>query len=219
MFDTKLIDVNFVRWMACAALLGTAGCYTGTDKAGGGSTPDTAAGGEAEAGPADGEGDGDGDGDASAGSDEGGQPDDEAPFEVPTSEVQLLPFHVRMANLVAVTGVPADHAMFGQLWAKRFQLGDHDYAHGVAPDLDWNADRMEQWVKAVKPVCDDPQFQARYPDLASDVTRLARAAYGRDATDDELQAFDEVKLGQVDGAGQYRMVCLAVLTSLEFVAD
>lgn len=217
MLDINPFDMNHVRLLTCAALLGTLGCYTGTDgKAGGAPTRDTAAGGEgAEAGP----GDGEGEGDASAGSDEGGQPDDAAPFEVPTSEVQLLPFHVRMANLVTVAGLPADHPMFGQLWAKRFQLGDHDYANGVAPDLDWNADRMEQWVKAVKPVCDDPQFQARYPELASDVTKLVRAAYGRDPSDDELQAFDDVKLGQVDGAGQYRMVCLAVLTSLEFVAD
>ena len=99
------------------------------------------------------------------------------------------------------------------------KLGDHDYANGVAPDLDWNADRMETWVKAIKPVCNDPQFQARYPTLATDVTPLARAAFGRDPTADEIGAFDDVKLGQLDGAGQYRMVCLAVLSSLEFVAD
>jgi hypothetical protein len=213
MLDINAIDMNMVRRLACAALLASVGCYTGTDgKAGGAPARDTAGGGGAEAGP--GEGD-----DGDAGSDDGGVPDDVVPFEVPISEVQLLPFHVRMANLVTVAGVPSDHAMFGQLWAKRFQLGDHDYANGVAPDLDWNADRMEQWVKAIKPVCDDPLFQARYPELASDVTKLVRAAYGRDATDEELQAFDDVKLGQVDGAGQYRMVCLAVLTSLEFVAD
>jgi hypothetical protein len=124
-----------------------------------------------------------------------------------------------MANLVAVAGVAESHPMFDQLHAKRYQLGDHDYANGVAPDLDWNADRMETWVKAIKPVCNDPQFQARYPTLASDATPLARAAFGRDPTTEELHAYDDVKMGQLDGAGQYRMVCLAVLTSLEFVAD
>jgi hypothetical protein len=204
-----------MRILGCAALLGAFGCYQGVgDGANGAPSRDSAADGAGvgEAGPAEDDG-------GPAGSDEGDQPDPGAPFQVPTGEVQLLPFHVRMANLVAVTGVHDDHAMFGQLWAKRFQLGDHDYANGVAPDLDWNSDRMELWVKAIKPICNDPEFQARYPELATDATKLVRAAYGRDPTTEELEALDDVKLGQIDGAGQHRMVCLAVLTSLEFVAD
>ena len=199
----------------CLALFGVTACYNGLDPngfAGGGGPPSR----DSNAAGADGGGGEGGEGDPS------GEPDDpepESPFEVPQSEVHLLPFHVRMANLVAVAGVPESHVMFDQIRAKRYQLGDHDYANGVAPDLDWNADRMETWVKAVKPVCNDPEFQARYPGLASDVTPLARAAYGRDPTPEETRAFDDVKMGQLDGAGQYRMVCLAVLSSLEFVAD
>ncbi len=203
-----------LRILGGLALFGLMGCYTGTDKLGGGGAPTRDSG----AAGADGGG-------GSAGDDDGtdpttpDDPEPDSPFEVPKDEVRLLPFHVRMANLVAVVGVPEEHAMFDELRAKRYQLGDHDYANGVAPDLDWNADRMETWVKAIKPVCNDPQFQARYPTLATDVVPLARAAFGRDPTADEIGAFDDVKLGQQDGAGQYRMVCLAVLTSLEFVAD
>lgn len=142
----------------------------------------------------------------------------DTPFEPPGSEVELLPFHVRLANLAAVAGVHADDPMFMALLDRRFQLGDHDYANGIAPDLKWTPERMETWVKAVRPVCDDPRFQARYPDLATDPSALARAAFARDPSPEELQAFAEVQAGQLDGAGRYRMSCLAVLSSLEFVA-
>ncbi|MBK6921225.1 MAG: hypothetical protein IPH07_27760 [Deltaproteobacteria bacterium] len=150
-----------------------------------------------------------------------GTPEDpgiEQPFEPPTSEVELLPFHVRMANLAKVAGVSTDDAMFLDLYTRRYQLGDHDYANGVAPDLKWSPERMETWLKGIKPVCNDPRFQARYPDLATDPTALVKAAFARAPDDEELAAFEQVKSGQPDGAGQYRMVCLAVLTSLEFVA-
>lgn len=190
--------------------LASGGCYQGIS--GGGP-------GQADSGPTrDDASAGEGGGESGGGS---GTPDDpaaEQPFEPPTSEVELLPFHVRMANLAKVAGVPTDDAMFLDLYTRRYQLGDHDYANGVAPDLKWTPERMETWVKGIKPVCDDPRFQARYPDLASDPTALVQVAFARAPDDEELAAFDQVKAGQADGAGQYRMVCLAVLTSLEFVA-
>jgi hypothetical protein len=139
-------------------------------------------------------------------------------FEVPASEVELLPFHVRMQNLAAVTGQKLDHPMFLELWERRYALGDHDYSQLVAPDLKWSPERMEGWVRGIKPVCDDPAFQVKYPDLATDPTKLIREAFARDATADEIAAYSEVTAGQLDGAGRYRMVCLAVLTSLDFVA-
>lgn len=139
-------------------------------------------------------------------------------FEVPASEVELLPFHVRMANLAAVTGQKLDHPMFLELWERRYALGDHDYSQLYAPDLKWSPERMEGWVRAIKPVCDDPAFQAKYPDLATDPTKLIREAFARDPNEEELAAYAEVTFGQLDGAGRYRMVCFAVLTSLDFVA-
>lgn len=147
-----------------------------------------------------------------------GAPPPDAPFEVPGSEVEALPFHVRMQNLAHVAGVKLDHPMFLSLYDKRYQLGDHDFANGVAPNLKWTPEHMEAWVKALRPVCADPGFQARFPDLATDPSALVRAAFAREPNADELAAFTEVAAGQLDGAGRHRMVCLAVLTSLEFIA-
>jgi len=142
----------------------------------------------------------------------------ENPFEVPQDEVELLPFHVRAQNLATLAGQTKDHPMFAELYERRYQLGDHDYSQNFAPDLRWSSDKMSVWVVAMKPVCDDPVFQAKYPTLVNDPTPFVQAAFARDPTEDELQAFADVQSGLTDTALRYRMVCLAVLTSLEFVA-
>ncbi|HET6583025.1 MAG TPA: hypothetical protein VFG69_06255 [Nannocystaceae bacterium] len=142
----------------------------------------------------------------------------ENPFEVPQDEVELLPFYVRAQNLATLAGQPPEHPMFAELYARRYQLGDHNYANNVAPDLRWSAQKMETWVVALKPVCDDPTFQAKWPTLVNDPTPFLRAAYAREPNSDELQALADVQSGLTDTAVRYRMVCLAALTSLEFVA-
>jgi hypothetical protein len=140
------------------------------------------------------------------------------PFRVPGDEVDLLPFYVRMQNLATVAGTTLDDPMFAALYAHAHLLGDHDYAHGEAPDLRWSADKMQVWVESLEPVCDAPTFQARYPGLIEDPRALVRAAFAREATDAELEAYAEVSLGQSDPAYAYRLTCMAILSSLEFVA-
>ncbi len=200
----------------CTTLLSmflAAACYQGID---GGERSPAAADDDAPGGAEDPAG-----GDGEGGTAEPGDPnapDPDAPFEVPGSEVEALPFHVRVQNLATVAGVKTDDPMFADMYAKRYQLGDHDYATGIAPNLRWTPEHMEAWVKALRPICSNVGFQSRYPDLATDPSKLVQAAFAREATADERLAFDEVAAGQVDGAGRHRMVCLAVLTSLEFVA-
>ena len=194
------------RVLACSTLSLVAACYQGV-------------GGDHGAPAADDNGAGDDAGDDGAKPPRvPGEPEPDAPFEVPNGEVEVLPFHVRIGNLAAVAGAKPDHPMFLELYAKRYALGDHDFASGVAPNLKWTPEHMEAWVRGLGPVCNDPSFQARYPEIATDPTALVRSAFARDPTTDELAAYAEVTAGQRDGAGRHRMVCLAVLTSLEFVA-
>ena len=156
------------------------------------------------------------------GGDEDGEPNDgpepDPPFELPAEEVELLPFHVRLANLVQVTGLTEDHFAYTELLRQRYLLGDHDYAQGIAPDLHWAPQKMQVWVKGVIPICDSVEFKAKYPDLLEDPSPLVQAAYGRDATDAELEGLGELAAGVSDVDTRYRMTCLGVLSSLEFVA-
>lgn len=145
---------------------------------------------------------------------------DEAPaFEVPKNQVELLPFRVRLARVAQVAGVATDDPMLAEMRDRAAELGDHDFATGVRPNLAWTAARMSTWVKALKPVCTSEAFRARYPDLADDPSALIAAAWGRTATEADLAdiaaALDGVA---IDDEERTQAVCFAVLSSVELVA-
>jgi hypothetical protein len=197
------------HWVLNVGLL--MGCYSGVDANGG--APALADEGGAEGPPQrDPEDDGEGEGGSP------NEPDPDPPFELPADEVELLPFHVRLANLERVTGLPQDHFAYTEVLRQRQMLGDHDYAAGVAADLHWSPQKMQVWVKALIPICDSTEFQAKYPDLLEDPSSLVQAAYGRDPTEAELEGLGELAAEEPDLAMRYRMACLAVISSLEFVA-
>lgn len=145
----------------------------------------------------------------------GGEP--EGPFSVPDDEARLLPFPVRMQNLSHVVGQGLEHPMFLDLYDMRYQLGDHDYASGVASDLRWSAERMQYWVRGLKPVCTSTEMQAAYPDLLTDPRPLMRTAWGHEPSEEEVQSLADLQGGSLP-EDQYMVTCVAVLTALDFVS-
>lgn len=197
---------------ALLALVLAAGCYSGLNDAPKGGGGD---------GGADGGDAGDGGADAGDAGDDG-EPQEpgsnEPPFRVPGEEARLLPFPVRMQNLAQVTGQTTDHPMFAELWELRYQLGDHDFASGVAPDLRWSSDKMQYWVRGIKPVCASTEMAAAYPDLLTDPRPLMRKAWGHEPAAEEAEALVDLKDGTVPPEQQFMMTCVAVLTALDFVS-
>ena len=143
------------------------------------------------------------------------QLDDEAR---PDDEARLLPFPVRMQNLSHVVGQGLEHPMFLDLYDMRYQLGDHDYASGVASDLRWSAERMQYWVRGLKPVCTSTEMQAAYPDLLTDPRPLMRTAWGHEPSEEEVQSLADLQGGSLPPEDQYMVTCVAVLTALDFVS-
>jgi hypothetical protein len=165
----------------------------------------------ADGGPA---GDGADDGDPANADDE----DPDHPFNVPEDEVRLLPFSVRMGNLANVTGVETSNPIFFELYALRYQLGDHDYSQLVAPDLRWSPQKMQNWVRGLVPVCESTVMRAKYPALVADPSPLIRDAFGRDATQADLEPLTDIAAAGYDSDRTFQLTCLAVLSSLDFVA-
>lgn len=190
------------------ALALTSGCYSGLD----GEPQAGDDGAEDGGGPAEGD---DGDGPIPR---EPGSEEPEGPFSVPSDEARLLPFPVRMQNLAHVVGQDLEHPMFLELYELRFQLGDHDYASGVASDLRWSAERMQYWVRGLKPVCTSAEMQQTYPDLLTDPRPLMRSAWGHEPADDEVEAILDLQSGELPPEDLYMVTCAAVLTSLDFVS-
>src|SRR5688572_3486903 len=120
------------RWVLSVALAPfMGGCYSGVDANGG--APALADEGGAEGPP---QRDPEDDAEEEGGSPN--EPEPDPPFELPADEVELLPFHVRLANLERVTGLTQDHFAYSEVLRQRQMLGDHDYAAGIAPDLHWS---------------------------------------------------------------------------------
>lgn len=184
------------------------GCYTGL-----GDTPE----GNGDAAGDQGAGDA---GDAGEDGQTPGEPGSEepdTPFTVPKDEARLLPFPVRMQNLAHLTGRTLDDAIFLELWELRYQLGDHDFASGVAPDLRWSAEKMQYWVRGLKPVCASTAMQEAFPDLLTDPRSLMRQAWGHEPADEEVEALGDLD-NEVPAEDQYTVTCIAVLTALDFVS-
>lgn len=141
-------------------------------------------------------------------------------FTIEREEVKLLPYHTRMQKLARVTGLSVDDPLFDELRASRYDLGDHNYGQGIGPDLSWTANKMSIWVRALRPVCNSEAMASKYPFLPEHLNELVLDAYGREATQADLADFDEVvNDAGLSDADRYEAVCLAVLTSTEFVAQ
>ncbi len=142
-------------------------------------------------------------------------------FTVTRGSVQLLPFPVRLSKLAAIVQVPTTDPLLAPVVAARVTLGDHDYAHGIPADRSWTASKVTAWVAAVRPICASTQFRARYPTLPGDLGALIEAAYGRDADAEDHAAIEEAlaELPAEDAEARYTAVCLAVLSSMELVAQ
>jgi hypothetical protein len=135
------------------------------------------------------------------------------------AEIALLPFDVRLAKVARVAGVETSAPILEAMRARRLDLGDHDYAAGVKPDATWSAARIGTWVKSLRPVCSSPAMRSRYPALPERLDDLLLAAYGRAATPEDHAAIEEtVAATALDSESQYQIVCLTILSSLEFVA-
>lgn len=148
------------------------------------------------------------------------EPPAQDPFELDRSNVKLLPFRVRFNRLQQLSGLPAGDPAFATLLARRYELGDYDYASGVNPDLTWTASRISVWISAVLPVCRSAAMNARFPAFPDDLPDLLTAAHGIIPDADKLADY-EVLLGDasLDETTRHDSICVAALTALEFVAQ
>lgn len=145
----------------------------------------------------------------------------EPAFKLSRTSVRLLPFKVRMSKLASATGIDANAPAFETLKSARYELGDFDHARSIRPDLSWNASKMAIWVRGLKPVCAAEAFKQKYPNLPEDLNALILASYGREATEKDLEIVDDILPpdAKLNPAQRHQMICIAVLSSMEFMAQ
>jgi hypothetical protein len=144
------------------------------------------------------------------------EPDDA--FALDRNQPRLLPFETRLRRLANTLELGVDDPVFDALRSDRLALDGYDHAQGVIADGLWIASRIKLWVRGLRPVCGSSAFATRYPELPADLPRLIRDAWGRQATEADLQAFDDsFAESSIDAAAQREATCLAVLSAAEMV--
>lgn len=140
-------------------------------------------------------------------------------FDARPEAVELLPFETRLQRVADIVGLPTDDAVFGEMHARRLELGGHDYGAGVAPDLSWSARRLVSWARAVLPVCASPAMRERYPDFREGIEDFTIAAYGRRVETADREALEDAiaSAADLDDDARYRATCVALLSSSELV--
>lgn len=148
----------------------------------------------------------------------GSTPAATAPFGVRVGQPELLPFDVRVRRVANVLAVPVTNPMFSDMQTRRVQLGDYDHAKGALPDNLWLARRLSTWADALTPVCASAEMKALFPALPADVGKLIKAAWGREASAEELAEINAAVTGAaLPEAESYEATCMTVFTAAEFV--
>ncbi|MCA9582031.1 MAG: hypothetical protein KC416_09575, partial [Myxococcales bacterium] len=129
---------------------------------------------------------------------------------------ELLPFDVRLGRVADTAGVSVEDPMLDELRANRVGLGDYDHANGVLPDSSWNASRVALWTRSLLPVCSSQAVRAKYAELPEELPEMILAAWGREATVDDLADFDQETEG-LGAEAAYLVSCLGVLSAAEMV--
>jgi hypothetical protein len=133
--------------------------------------------------------------------------------ELPPERLQLLPFEVRLKRLAAAVELPVTDPVFDALRSRATDLGAHDFANGVAPDLAWTGRRLSVWIEGLAPVCADPRVRTRYADWAASLEGFSLRAWGRPATREDAA---ELVTG-LGAAEAWRANCVVLLSGVELL--
>ena len=133
-------------------------------------------------------------------------------------DIELLPFSVRLNKLAHVFETSIEDEMFDELLQHRFALGDHNYARALRPDKRWSARKMGLWIRSLLPICSSTRLSELYPALTSAPDLFILSAYGRAADAADQSVLDDFMSQSAMGSDSERSYCLAILSSMEFVA-
>ncbi|MDX2014748.1 MAG: hypothetical protein SFW67_31410 [Myxococcaceae bacterium] len=136
--------------------------------------------------------------------------------ELPPERLQLLPFEVRLKRLAAAVELPVADPAFDALRSRATDLGAHDFANGVAPDLAWTGRRLSVWIEGLAPICSDSRVRTRLADWAASMPQFALRAWGRPSTPEDVAEL--VTGGGLSAADAWRANCVVLLSGVELLS-
>lgn len=124
-----------------------------------------------------------------------------------------LPFQVRLTKVTRSAGSAAN---LSGLINNRFALGDYNFGVGQTPNYNWQATEMVEWLTGLQPVCAAADLKVRYPYPAG-LNAFFQLNYGRDMNSEDKAAVAAVDSLNATASEKFEIVCMAMLTSREFI--
>lgn len=149
----------------------------------------------------------------------GGSLDDADPVQVymefnMTPAKEPLLFQIRLGKTASALNVMESHSSLATLRNNRLALGDYDYANGVAAKTTWESSDMKRWLESVQPACSGTRPTNPWPNAAN---ALFVRAYGRGLSADDTVILNDIDRLNLPGEEKYEILCLVLLSSMEFV--
>ena len=150
----------------------------------------------------------------------GGSLDGQDPVQVylefnMTPSIEPLLFQVRLGKVANTLNVAESNSALGSLRNNRLLLGDYDFANSVSPRTTWESSDMGRWLENIQPACSGTRPTNPWPSAAN---TLFTRAYGRAMSADDTVIMNDIDRMNIPGDEKYEILCMVLLSSMEFVA-
>lgn len=132
-----------------------------------------------------------------------------------TPSFEPLLFQVRLGKVAHSLNIAENDTALSSLRTNRFVLGDYDFANAVSPRTTWESSDMGRWLENIQPACTGTRPTNPWPTAAN--TLFARA-YGRAMSSADTMIVNDIDRMAIPGEEKYEILCLVLLTSMEFIA-
>lgn len=130
--------------------------------------------------------------------------------------IEPLPFRVRLAKLANILGSSTSPSL-SQIQQNNLLLGDYDYYQGVIPKYSFETNDMKTWMTSVEPICGSTELSSKYA-WPTGAGAFAQAALGRPLNATETSVVQDVNGLSTTAAEKFKVFCITLLTSLEFIS-
>jgi hypothetical protein len=134
-----------------------------------------------------------------------------------TISIDPLLFPNRLNKLGYVIGSNQGTSL-NSFMTNRYLLGDYNFSSNVIPNYSWGANEMLNWTQSLESFCSSSNFSNQYVWITA-AQALMQRAYGRAPDSVDMAVINEINaINNINDLERTQILCLTLLTSLEFIA-
>ena len=134
-------------------------------------------------------------------------------FDIST-DPQVIPIRINKLRYVMASEVGSS---LDSLIANRFLLGDYNFSNSAVPNYAWGPTEIKNWSENLIPFCTSSNFVNQFT-WANAPAQIMQRAYGRVPASQDTAIINEINGLNVGNQEKIQILCITLLSSLEFVS-